>query len=198
MILSNVAVHKALDSKRLIIDPEPSPRTKPIGGGHCPYDTHTVDLRLSSENVVPSGGKFTYDMAAHGSLAQLIKSHSETVTITDRQPFVLEPQQFVLGKTIEYVELPIADNCEVCLGARIEGKSSMARVGFLVHFTAPTIHPGFQGTITLEMINLGPARILLRAEMYIAQLIVEEVKGCPVHNPSQFHGQREAAGVVKK
>jgi dCTP deaminase len=196
MILSNVEIHKALDEKRLVIAPEPQPRRKPVGGGHCPYDTHTVDLRLSSEIVIPTSNKFTYDMVARGDLAQLIKQHSETLTITKQQPFILEPRQFILGRTIEEIRLPIADGCETCLAARIEGKSSMARLGLLVHFTAPTIHPGFEGTITLEMINLGPASILLRPEMYISQLIVEEVKGCPVANPSQFQGQREAAGVT--
>lgn len=195
MILSNVEVQKALDSKRLVIEPEPTPRQKPVSGGHCPYDTHTVDLRLSSEIVVPSGGKFTYDMSADGNLAHLIQSNSETITIRPQQPYILEPGQFILGRTVEWVELPIEAECETCLAARIEGKSSMARVGLLVHFTAPTIHPGFKGTITLEMINLGPASILLRPDMYIAQLIVEEVKGCPNHHPSQFQGQREAVGV---
>jgi len=195
MILSNVEVHKALDEKRLIIDPEPVPRKPPIGGGHCPYDTHTVDLRLSSEIVEPNGNKFVYDVRKPGNLAQLIKSHSETLQSTNRQPYVLEPGRFILGKTIEVIELPIFEGCETCLAARIEGKSSMARLGLLVHFTAPTIHPGYNGTITLEMINLGPASILLPPEIYIAQLIIEEVRGCPNRNPSQFQGQREAVGV---
>lgn len=195
MILSNVEIHKAIDEKRLVIRPEPLPRVKPIGGGHCPYNTHTVDLKLSSEIVVPAAGKFTYDMVAQGSLAQLIKSHSETLKITDSQPFLLEPGKFVLAKTVEWIELPIQDGCEQCLSARIEGKSSMARLGLLIHFTAPTIHPDFQVTLTLEMINLGPASILLRPNMYIAQLIIEEVKGCPSRNPSQFRGQNEAVGV---
>ena len=81
-----------------------------------------------------------------------------------------------------------------CLAARIEGKSSRARIGLLIHFTAPTVHPGFSGLLTLEMINLGPARILLRPEMPIAQLIVEEVKGLPFENYSQFQNQTTPAG----
>ena len=196
MILSNVEVHKALDDKRLVITPEPMPRAMSVAGGHCPYDTHSVDLRLSPEIVIPTTGKFIYDMASAGNLAQLIKAHSETLKLTSSQPYVLEPNTFVLGKTHEWIELPITDKCETCLAARIEGKSSFARLGMLVHFTAPTVHPGFEGTLTLEMINLGPASILLRPGMYIAQLIVEEVKGCPNRNPSQFQGQREAVGVV--
>jgi len=60
MILSNVELHKALDEKRLIIEPEPVPRF-PAVGVHCPYDTHTVDLRLGNEIAIPNAGVFVYD-----------------------------------------------------------------------------------------------------------------------------------------
>jgi dCTP deaminase len=63
-----------------------------------------------------------------------------------------------------------------------------------VHFTAPTVHPGFEGNLTLEMINLGPTSIVLRPGRPIAQLIVEEVKGLTRPNPSQFHGQTSPEG----
>jgi dCTP deaminase len=194
MILSNTRVHAALDSKDLIIDPQPEPRTPQVGS-HCPYDTHSVDLRLSDEISVPSGGKFSYDTTQPGSIAKLIADHSKKYTLTDDQPFNLDPSKFVLGRTMERIHLPIKAGCEHCLAARIEGKSSLARLGLLVHFTAPTIHPGFEGTITLEIINLGPARILLVPGMYIAQLIVEQVLGCPQENPSTFQGQRNVAGL---
>jgi dCTP deaminase len=93
------------------------------------------------------------------------------------------------------VQLPISGEPDRSLAARIEGKSSRARLGLLVHFTAPTVHPGFSGTLTLEMINLGPVDIQLFPGMPIAQLIVEEVKGRPdFNNPSQFQGQSTAAG----
>ena len=106
----------------------------------------------------------------------------------------LRPNHFVLGRTLEWVELPILLGRKTCLAARIEGKSSRARFGILIHFTAPTVHPGFAGTLTLEMINLGPASFMLRPGMAIAQLIVEEVRGCPIRNPSEFQGQQEPAG----
>jgi dCTP deaminase len=65
----------------------------------------------------------------------------------------------------------------------------------LVHFTAPTIHPGFDGTITLEIINLGPAPFVLRPGMPIAQLLVEEVDGIPFEKADrQFKGQRSPLG----
>ena len=194
MILSNVEIFRALDAKRLIIRPEPAPRTPSIGQAHSPYDTHSVDLSLGDEITIPKAGQFTYDLAVPGRIADTIRQHSETVTISDVQPFSLKPNCFVLGKTREWVELPIAPDQSTCLAARIEGKSSRARFGVLIHFTAPTVHPGFRGTLTLEMINLGPASFLLTPGMAIAQLIVEEVKGCPIANPSQFQGQQNPAG----
>ena len=69
-----------------------------------------------------------------------------------------------------------------------------ARCGLLVHFTAPTIHAGFKGTITLEMINPGPYSIVLHQLMPICQLIVEEVRGVPFRNHSQFQNQSRAVG----
>lgn len=194
MILCNKNVHAALDAGELVIDPEPKPRTPQVGS-HCPYDTHSVDLRLSSEISVPKQGQFSYDTTQPGSIAKLITDHSSKFRLTAEQPFRLEPKKFILGKTLERIHLPIKPGCTHCLAARIEGKSSLARLGLLVHFTAPTIHPGFEGTITLEMINLGPASILLVPEMYIAQLIVEQVLGCPHENPSTFQGQSTAAGL---
>jgi len=82
----------------------------------------------------------------------------------------------------------------VRLAARIEGRSSLARFGLIVHCTAPTIHAEFSGNITLEITNLGSYPIMLRPGMRICQLIVETVEGVPVEAKSQFHGQQEPAG----
>lgn len=195
MILSNTAVFEALDAGRLLIEPQPTPRRPTVGIAHCPYNTHSVDLRLAEDIAVPKGGKFSYNTTQPGSIAKLIEDHSEKRILATDQPFNLAPGKFILARTAERVTLRIEPGCEQCLAARIEGKSSMARLGLLVHFTAPTVHPGFSGTLTLEMINLGPADILLVPGMYIAQLIVEEVRGCPSENPSQFQGQGTAAGL---
>ncbi|MBE3134952.1 MAG: hypothetical protein IMZ55_15910, partial [Acidobacteria bacterium] len=76
--------------------------------------------------------------------------------------------------------------------------SSYSRCGLLVHFTAPTIHAGFRGTITLELINLGPIPIMLHPDTPICQLIVEQVHGIPVRHDSQFQGQADVAGHKRK
>jgi dCTP deaminase len=202
MILSNIELQKALDEKRIILDPEPQPREPRLDDPdqYCPYDTHAVDLKLGSEIVIPSPGTYAYDLNQTGvKLSDFITRNSKKRVLQEDEIFVLERNQFILGMTRELVELPIDHSRnlveEKCLAARIEGKSSRARIGLLIHFTAPTVHPGFRGTLVLEMINLGPARILLRAGMPIAQLIVEEVRGIPRPNPSQFQGQLTPAGL---
>lgn len=198
MILSNVEVHRALDDGRLVITPEPAPRFPQIDSDHCPYDTHSVDLRLGDEISVPRPGSYAYDHTQAASLTEHISRNSTKFKINKQTPFKLERNQFVLGITQEWIELPIATDCEVCLAARIEGKSSRARTGLLIHFTAPTVHPGFEGHLVLEMTNLGASPILLTPGMYIAQLIVEEVKGCPRRNDSQFQRQVTTAGLSNR
>jgi dCTP deaminase len=195
MILSSTMLHKALDQKRIIITPEPSPRIPTIGSDHCPYDTHSVDLTLAPELSIPTKGSYVYDLKGTGIASFLARNSSKHIIDADR-PFSLEPNTFILGRTQERVELPILPNFDTCLAARIEGKSSRARCGLLIHFTAPTVHPGFIGSLTLEIINLGASPILLRVGMPIAQLIVEEVAGLPASmNPSQFQGQTTPEGM---
>jgi len=193
MILCNLEIQAALDSQRLFLTPEPAPR-RPVQDEYCPYDTHSVDLKLATELIVPDEGAYNYDLMQKGSIAKFIAKNSRTIQLNS--PFPLPKNQFVLGITREYVHLPILPERETCLAARVEGKSSRARCGILVHFTAPTIHPGFEGNITLEIINLGPVPFVLHADMPICQLIIEEVRGIPFLKPSQFQGQKAAPGVA--
>jgi dCTP deaminase len=196
MILCNVEIQAALDSGRLVIRPEPQPR-RPREGMECPYATHSVDLTLGSELSIPEPGPYSYDLMQPGKLADFIARNSKKRTINEQDGFPLQRNQFILGQTREFVALPIRPDLGLCLAARVEGKSSRARCGVLVHFTAPTVHPGFEGPLTLEIINLGPVPFILRPGMPIAQLIVEEVKGIPFENKSQFHGQTTPEGIVQ-
>jgi dCTP deaminase len=196
VILSNVEIHAALDSKRLIIDPEPTPRFPTIEQPSCPYQTTAVDLQLSAELQLPTGKKpFAFDLRTPG-IAQFLAETFETVKINPHGAFTLAPGQFVLGKTIERIALPIVGD-EGNLAARVEGRSSFARCGLVIHFTAPTIHSGFDGTITLELMNSGPNSIVLTEGMKLCQIIIEEVRGRPIPNPSQFHGQTRPSGTKK-
>jgi dCTP deaminase len=100
----------------------------------------------------------------------------------------------VLGKTLERVQLPLTPEGP-WLAARVEGRSSYARCGVLVHFTAPTILAGFDGTITLEIMNFGDCSVILRPETPICQLVLEQVSSRPFRNDSQFQGQNRPTGI---
>jgi dCTP deaminase len=194
MILSNVSIHDALDKGWLKLAPEPGPRLKTAGGPKCPYQTSSVDLRLGSEiSYFKEGIPAQIDLRK-GDFNAMFGPLSETRMLTEEQPFVLKPGKLVLGKTLERVTLPLLSADQLSLAARVEGKSSYARCGLLVRFTAPTIHSVFDGTITLELINLGPLDIALYPNMPICQLIIEQVHGTPFSNLSQFQGQTMPGG----
>ena len=188
MVLSNVEIVAAINSKKIVIDgiagTDPSEK---------PFNTSAVDLRLGSELSIPlADAPVALDLRLP-NIAPFLAKHSKKVVITNDQPHTLKAHQFILANTVERVDFPILDG--QCYSARVEGKSSLARCGILVHFTAPTIHAGFNGTITLEMINLGPFNFLLYPDMFVCQLIIEEVKGAPVNAPNQFKGQSKPVGV---
>ena len=196
MILSNVEIHKAIDEGRIILDPEPQPRLPGVQGPHCPYDTHSVDVTLGDAIRIPAEHiKISIDLAdSAGSVIDTIIRNSTLKIISRDSPFKLEPGKFILGAVRERLALPLHSDPERSLSARIEGKSSRARFGLLIHFTAPTVHPGYEGNLALEMIKLGPWPFLLSPDMPIAQLVFEEIRGVPVRNDSQFQGQSDPAG----
>src|SRR6266516_873792 len=117
---------------------------------------------------------------------------TEEVSVPEGEPFVIHPGEFCLGRTLEWVELP-AD-----VVARIEGKSSLGRLGLIVHATAGFCDPGWKGTLTLELNNLTRVPIKLYPGLLIAQLSFMTLDR-PAERPygsaelgSHYQGQREA------
>jgi dCTP deaminase len=107
-------------------------------------------------------------------------------TIDAEKGYDLPVKHLVLGWTAEFVDVPIDSR----LAARVEGKSSLARLGLGVHITAPTIHAGFDGQIRLEIINHCHLPITLKPGMRICQLIFEQTLGTPQRGyQGQFSGQ---------
>ena len=103
-----------------------------------------------------------------------------------------DPGWFYLTATHERVHLPIKSR----LAARVEGKSSLARLGLVVHMTAPTIHCGFDGVITLEVFNYGPFPLLVTpGKTRLCQLIIEKLSSKPKQPGGRsFAGQKTAKG----
>lgn len=192
MVLSNVSIQSALESGSLVIQPEPAPR-RPEPSGRCPYQTSAVDLTLGAEIAwIRDGLPINFDLRL-GNFNALFGGNCERRSLKPSEPYMLHPGTLVLGKTHEVVELSITEGGP-WLAARIEGRSSYARCGLIVHFTAPTIHAGYKGTITLEMINFGRYPIALYPFAPVCQLIVEQVDACPFRNDSQFQGQLDPTG----
>ena len=154
MILSDRDIRKSIKSGRLVIDPLSDDAIQPV----------SVDLRLGSKLRVYRG-----ERAWLIDIKQDAEQYTETVDIDELVPFILHPGAFALGITAERVELP-GD-----LMGRLDGKSSLGRLGLLVHSTAGFIDPGFKGRIVLEFSNIAPLPITLYAGMKIAQISFEEL-----------------------
>lgn len=174
---------------RLVIDPTP-----PLDPTTDPYNTTAIDLRLHHEILIPKKLPFAIDLRSGGSIAELFhEGNYEKRVIHEGESWTLDPQRFILGRTLESVELPQLPGHRP-LAARVEGRSGFARLGLLVHFTAPTIHAQFRGPIALEMLNLGPNPINLWRGAGICQLILEEVTTPPITSKSKFRGQTGPGG----
>ena len=116
---------------------------------------------------------------------------TELLNVSDDEPFVLHPGEFVLGQTREWVELP--DD----VVARLEGKSSLGRLGLLIHSTAGYVDPGWKGNLTLELSNVAKLPIALYFGMKIGQISFLTMTS-PVDRPygsaglgSKYQGQSE-------
>lgn len=181
MILTDREIQIAIEHGLILVDPAPNATA---------YSSTSVDLTLDptlSEFIdAPRGLETAVDPGApdfnHESvLAALLR----TVEIGP-DGYLFRPNQLILAWTKEYVRL----EPHARIAARVEGKSSLARLGVSVHVTAPTIHAGFQGQIRLEMYNHGKLPIRLRPGMRICQLILEQTLGVPVQGyKGRFSGQ---------
>ena len=116
---------------------------------------------------------------------------TELLHVADDEPFILHPGEFVLGQTLEWVELPTD------LVARLEGKSSLGRLGLLIHSTAGYVDPGWKGNLTLELSNVANLPIALYYGMKIGQISFFRMSS-PVDRPygspelgSKYQGQSE-------
>lgn len=114
--------------------------------------------RKSRQTVIDSKAWVDYD-------------HVETIELADGDKFVLHPGDFVLGVTAEKIKIPYD------LVARCEGRSSIGRLGVIIHSTAGFIDPGFSGTITLEMTNINELPVALYVGMRIGQFAFEKIDG---------------------
>ena len=192
MILSGDEIRQAIEQGSISVFPEPGP----IQYSGSSLDLHVGDsfLRWDEEAIagLTEGGLSNVVDPSVGNFRALASRFAIPVAVENDGSCVIRPGEFFLATTRETVELPR----ESRIAARVEGRSSLARMGLMVHLTAPTIHVGWSGKIALEMFNAGPWPLTLRPnELPICQLIFERVgESAPDGQASQFQGQVSPAG----
>ncbi len=149
VILSDVDIRKEISSGRVVIDPFDENAVQPS----------SVDLRVDRWFRVFANSRYAYI-----DVKEPMEDLTELVEASDDQPLILHPGEFILGSTLERVSLP--DD----LVARVEGKSSLGRLGLLIHSTAGFVDAGWDGHLTLELSNVANLPITIYPEMKIGQL----------------------------
>lgn len=145
----------------------------------------SIDVRLDRYFRVFNNHKYTYVDPAEdqGDLTEFFE-------VDANEPWILHPGEFILGSTYEYVALGTG------IAARLEGKSSLGRLGILTHSTAGFIDPGFEGHVTLELSNVSTLPVKLWPGMKIGQMCFFQLSSPAEHpygsaeNGSHYQGQR--------
>lgn len=174
MVLSDATIARLIEAGRIEIDPFDAELIQPS----------SVDVRVDNLFRVFRNNLAPYiDVKVEQDLTELVEIEGD-------EPFILHPGEFVLGSTLERVRLP--DD----LVARLEGKSSLGRLGLLIHSTAGFIDPGFDGHVTLELSNVANLPITIYHRMKIGQVSFMELTE-PAAAPygtdalgSKYQGQR--------
>ena len=175
MLLSDKDIRAAIASGRVALDPYDPGMVQPS----------SVDVRIDRYFRVFENHRYPHidPSVEQAELTRLVEPDGD-------EPFILHPGEFVLGSTLEVVSIP--DD----LAARLEGKSSLGRLGLLTHSTAGFVDPGFSGHITLELSNVANLPITLWPGMKIGQLCLLRLTS-PAEHPygsaqagSKYQGQR--------
>ena len=199
MILCEREIQALVRNRLVIIDPCPPPESKRWSSTALDLTLHGVVVEWVVEKPLPTGGIAgeVWPFSDTFNVQEMMENeqYARKIPLPEGEGFPLKPGGFILGFTVEKVRIPH----ESRIAARVEGKSSLARLGLGVHVTAPTIRAGFgaeQGKpllpIQLEIFNLGPWTIRLKPYMPICQLIFEEVREVPSQGyQGQFGGQQQ-------
>ncbi|KXK11958.1 MAG: Deoxycytidine triphosphate deaminase [Microgenomates bacterium OLB23] len=156
MVLSDRDIKTKLREKVIVLNPEPLPDQ---------ISSFSIDLHLSHEFYVFEYSKMPF--------LDPMNKHTEMpvrkISVQQNERFILQPGAFVIGSTVEHMELP--DD----IVGRLEGRSSLGRLGIVIHSTAPHFDPGFRGQLTLELGNIGSMPVALYPNMRICAISFEQL-----------------------
>lgn len=174
MILSDKTILQKIQNHEITITPPPTPEA---------IQPTSIDLRLGNEFLIP-----------RTDTPIDIKNNTPSYEPVTCNVLQLPPKSFILGTTIETITLPSN------LIGRIEGRSSIGRLGVTIHVTAGFIDPSFTGQITLEIANLSHNTIMLYENMRIAQIVFEEIDTTPNRQygecGNKYQGQTGTTGSL--
>jgi dCTP deaminase len=176
MVLSDGTIRAEIEAGRIVVDPFDGTMVQPS----------SVDVRVDRRFRVFHNARYPFI-----DVRQPMDDLTEAVEISDSEPFILHPGEFVLGQTLERVRLPND------IVARLEGKSSLGRLGLLIHSTAGFVDAGFEGNLTLELSNVANLPVTIYYGMPIGQISFMRMDS-PVERPygsgdagSKYQGQAE-------
>ncbi len=176
MVLSDRTIRTEIEAGRIALEPFDPGLVQPS----------SIDVRVDRKFRVFHNARYPYI-----DVRRPMEDLTELVEPPDAEPFILHPGEFVLGQTLERLTLP--DD----LVARLEGKSSLGRLGLLIHSTAGFVDAGFSGKLTLELSNVANLPITIYEGMPIGQVSFMRMDA-PVERPygsavtgSKYQGQEE-------
>jgi len=176
VVLSDRTIKAEIEAGRIVIDPYDPGLVQPS----------SIDVRVDRKFRVFHNARHPFI-----DVRKPMEDLTELVEVPEGEPFILHPGEFVLGQTLEAITLP--DD----LVARLEGKSSLGRLGLLIHSTAGFVDPSFEGNLTLELSNVANLPITIYYGMPIGQISFMRMDG-PVETPygtaaagSKYQGQAE-------
>jgi len=181
MIFSDRDIKAALKEKRIVVTPKPNLKEQ--------LGSSSLDLRLGYDFRIFKHRKQPFvdpfDPKTTDGMTELVKA-------SKKAPYIIHPNEFVLASTLEWVEW------DDDIAARVDGRSSLGRLGLVIHSTSGHIDAGWRGVLTLELRNIGMVPILLYPKMRVCQLIFEQLTS-PAEEPytkkpgAKYHSQMASA-----
>lgn len=175
MILSDRDIKKAIKEGRIEVRPKPNFKEQ--------LGSSSLDLRLGYDFRIFRHRKHPFVDPFNSTTTE---GMTEEIKISKKEPYTIHPNEFVLASTLEWVQW--SDD----LAARVDGRSSLGRLGLVIHSTAGHVDAGWRGNITLELRNIGMVPILLYPKMRICQLIFE-----PLSSPAEVPYYKKAHAKYK-
>lgn len=181
MILPDHEIKKYLEEGRLVVEPLENPDIQ--------IQPAWIDLRLGNRFRVFRLTSIPYIDTKSDS-----EAHTEKFTIEDDKPFIIHPGEFILGGVKEYIKMPPD------LMGVVDGRSSLGRVGIVVHSTSASINPGWEGEFVLEITNIGKMPVAIYPGQRIAKLVLHKLTS-PAERPynkrkeAKYHKERDVTAT---